>query len=93
MTSFFSGLGLCASALTVALLGGAPAATAGVLSPARPMLEIKLVPASFWGQPYPYGYVYRPPPPDCWQIRTVETWFGPREERVWVCGPSVTARY
>jgi hypothetical protein len=47
----------------------------------------------FWGVPYPYGYVYRRPPAECFEIRPVYTPDGPRLEETWICGSPVTARY
>ncbi|WP_036257261.1 hypothetical protein [Methylocapsa aurea] len=47
----------------------------------------------FFGHPYPYGYVYRRPPVECYDIHYVDTPDGPRLEEVWICGTPVTARY
>jgi hypothetical protein len=47
----------------------------------------------FFGRPYPYGYVYHRPPVECYDIRPVETPFGPRLEETWICDSPVIARY
>ena len=75
-------LGFC-FALLASLLGASGAASAG---------EADALP--FFSKPYPFRYAYtsRPPQP-CWEFRDVETFFGPRREKVWVCDDAVTARY
>jgi len=47
----------------------------------------------FWGRPYPYGYVYHRPPIECYDIRTVDTPYGPMIQETWICGSPVSARY
>jgi hypothetical protein len=47
----------------------------------------------FFGRPYPYFYVYRRPPAECYEARPVDTPDGPRIELVWICGATVRARY
>jgi len=47
----------------------------------------------FFGHPYPYGYVYRRPPIQCYDVRTVDTPVGPRVQVTWICDAPVTARY
>jgi hypothetical protein len=74
---------VAAAGMSVAL---APAATAagpgnGLAALASPGSGIERV--SFWGRPYPYGYRYRPS--GCVRHVRVDTAWGPRWERVWVC--------
>jgi hypothetical protein len=49
----------------------------------------------FFGQPYPYGYVYHRPPADCYHTEMVETPVGPRIAVTWVCegAAPVSARF
>ncbi len=60
---------------------------------ARPLGTVDGMP--FWGQPYPYGYVYHRPPEHCIQIQRIEPPFAPPVTEVtWVCGGRpVSARY
>lgn len=46
----------------------------------------------FWGRPYPSYYVYRRPPIECYDIRPVETPFGPMIQETWICDPPIRAR-
>jgi hypothetical protein len=92
MASFFFRLGLSAFVFGIGFLESTPAIMAGVLTPAQPAVGT-VTPASFWGQPYPYGYVYRRPRLECWEARVIDTPLGPREDHVWICGNAVTARY
>ena len=50
----------------------------------------------YWAAPYPANFAYdrRPPAPnECIVWMTVDTFFGPRRERVNVCGGVVVERY
>ena len=49
----------------------------------------------FFGQPYPYGYVYHRPPVECYSVEAVDTPLGPRIEVAWICDGQapVKARY
>jgi hypothetical protein len=94
MTSSFLRLNLYTSMVCAGLFSSTLGAAAGPLQVALLPVEIAPpVPVSFWGQPYPYGYVYRRPQLECWAPRRVDSLFGSREELVWVCDNSVTARY
>lgn len=78
------------SALVAAMIGMSvlPATTQ-----ARPLGTVDGLP--FWGQPYPFGYVYHRPPEHCIQVQRIEQPFAPPVTEVtWVCGsPPVSARY
>jgi hypothetical protein len=50
----------------------------GALPAVGPNVEL----ASFWGEPYPYGYAWRH---GCVRHVKVETPYGWRWRRVWVC--------
>jgi hypothetical protein len=80
------------TALLAALLG--VASMAPVTTEARPLGTVDGLP--FFGQPYPYGYVYHRPPENCIQVQRLEpVLFGPPVTEVsWVCnGNPVSARY
>jgi hypothetical protein len=60
---------------------------------ARPLGTVDGLP--FFGQPYPYGYVYHRPPAECYDVQLVDTPVGPRYQVSWICDGKapVTARY
>jgi hypothetical protein len=61
---------------------------------ARPLGTVEGLP--FFGHPYPFGYVYRRPPVECYSVQQVDTPVGPRIEVRWICdgaAPPVTAAY
>jgi hypothetical protein len=66
---------------------------APTMTMAKPLGSVEGLP--FFGQPYPYGYVYHRPPEHCIQIRRIEEPFlPPVTEVTWVCGDQpVSARY
>ncbi|WP_026605962.1 hypothetical protein [Methylocapsa acidiphila] len=76
------------AALFIAALGGG--AAPGVAS-ANSLGTVDGMP--FWGHPYPYGYVYHRPPIECYDIRQVETPYGPMIQETWICDQPVSARY
>lgn len=73
-------IGICLGAVVLPAAGGA-----------NSLGTVDAMP--FWGHPYPYGYVYRRPPIECYDIRQVETPRGPMIQETWICGSPVTARY
>jgi hypothetical protein len=63
------------------MMGSGPASALGLpLNPVHPSSEIQ--PASFFGRPYPFGYTGWG---HCVRYVQVETRWGPRLRRVWVC--------
>ncbi|MCI0735630.1 MAG: hypothetical protein L0Y50_05075 [Beijerinckiaceae bacterium] len=62
-----------------------------VASQARPVGTVDWMP--FFGLPYPHGYVYHPPKMECYDIRQVETLFGPLVQETWICDGPVRAKY
>lgn len=70
----------------------AAAALPGTIE-AKPLGTVEGLP--FFGQPYPYGYVYHRPPEHCIHVERLEPPFAPPVTEVtWVCGDRpVSARY
>jgi len=66
------------------LAGGGPALALGPVNLAGPSVgaQLDVVDASFFGRPYPYGFTGWGP---CVRYVEVETRWGPRLRRVWVC--------
>ena len=74
--------------VALSLAVGATLATSAVAAPSYPVQlgqaqAPAAEPASFWARPYPYGYAYRTNP--CIRHVRVETRYGWRWRRVWIC--------
>lgn len=64
------------------LLPGAPQA--------RPVGTVDWMP--FSALPYPFGFDYRPPPMECYDIQEVLTPVGPMIQEIWTCDGGGEAR-
>lgn len=86
---------IAAAVVSSALFSGGASAFVGSLPGAAVKASSIAEHVTFWGHPYPYGYAWhRPPPPlPCIQYRWVDTLFGPRLERFYVCGAPLHSRY
>ncbi len=86
---------IAAAVVSSALFSGGASAFVGSLPEAAVKASSIVEPVTFWAHPYPYGYAWhRPPPPlPCIQYRWVDTLFGPRLERFYVCGAPLRSRY
>lgn len=82
-----------AAILGLIIFDGASIAQAALLHVGQPVVGQAPQLVTFWGKPYPYGYVYIRPPVDCWRKQIVQTSAGPRVERFWVCQHPLRARY
>jgi hypothetical protein len=77
-------MAVLAGCLGVGLAIGSPAIAVPIGPTATGVGELSGVAlASFWGQPFPYGYSYRYHP--CYRTERVRTRSGWRWRRVWVC--------
>ena len=81
----FRGVALALAVLALAI--GPLSATQAAAS------EATILP--FFSKPYPSGYTrpIRDPEVDCWIYRRVETLFGSRVDRIWICGNPLVERY
>ncbi|MBO0732867.1 MAG: hypothetical protein J2P49_00815 [Methylocapsa sp.] len=57
---------------------------------ARPVGTVNWMP--FFAQPYPFGFDYRPPPMQCYDIQEVQTPAGPMIQQIWTCDGGGEAR-
>ncbi len=75
---------LVAAAALAGASSGASAAGPSAALAAWGSLGSDVALASFWGRPFPYGYAWRGYP-GCYRHVLVDTPWGPRWRRVWVC--------
>jgi hypothetical protein len=81
--------GICVSASLASTIFAAPISVPVLATATTPQVEK----VTFWGEPFPYGYVRRDRPLACSVWQRIETPSGPRYRRVPTCGHVVVGRY